>query len=609
MNKTIFVIVSIVILFLIGIALLQQNTIKNNLSPQTTLNVNSTNQNSAKNVQAGFNFTAQQLPTFNFPKVAYAAGLNNQAVIYNSKGERVDTNITVSKNGNGSAFTFSPDSSFVPGKYTLIVTDNGKQFKQDFTWGVLAINTNKSIYLPNETANLALAVLDEKGNMVCNASVTLQIIDPNGATTTLSTDNGAITVNPECQMKKVTNKPDYQANYQVKGSGIYKMDLTAVSPNGTYSITDEFTVQDSVPFDVERTTATRIFPYSPYPVSFKIMANQDFTGTITETVPSSFTITPLVDTTAYNKVNDNTTNRTIDWNITLQKGQVITLGYNYAPPNISPEFYLLGPLTFYNQNQMLFQESRRWQIASDVGIAFVQECGNATTSPTTVTCSTTGGNLLVALISAQTASSQTVNSVVDNNGNSFTRICSAFTSGTNSKGELWYKYNAPAATSIIVTASTTLKLAVAIEEFSGVKVSTDPSDVFSCNSAASGTSWTSNTTSTTTQNDEVAVGFLAGHNGAAITMTASGYTPGTQRTNTTSATILAGYQILTTTQTQTMTGTSTTQGWSAGVATFIAAATPTPTPTPTATPTPTPTPGASSNFQFQKLQLNGVKIN
>jgi hypothetical protein len=591
LNKTIFIIAGIVILFLIGIVSLEQNTSKNNLSSHTAIDATSTNPNSSQNTPTGFNFTAQQIPAFNFPAIAYADKLQGQTAVYNAAGQKMDANVSVAQNGNGSAVTFSPSSSFVPGKYTLVVDDNGKQFKQDFTWGVLAINTNKSIYLPNETANLALAVLDQKGNMVCNASVTLLITAPNGTITTLSTNNGTIIVNPECQMKKVTNKPDYVANYQVQGSGIYKMNLTATSANGTYAIADEFTVQNSVPFAVERITATRIFPYNPYPVSLKITANQDFTGKITEEVPSSFQITPLVDTLTYDTIENATANKIITWNVALKTGQVINLGYNYTPPNISPQFYLLGPLTFSANGETIFTESRHWQIASDAGIAFVQECGNATSSPTTVTCSTAAGDLLVVLISAETASSQTINTVQDNNLNNFTRTCTAFTGGTNSKGELWYRYNATAATSVTITASSGIKLAAVVEEFSGVKTSADPSDVFSCNSAASGTTLDSNATATTTQSNEVAVGFLAGHTGTAITMTASGFTPGTQQTNAASATILGGYHILSTTQTQDMTGTVATQGWAAGVATFIAA------------------PTTSPSFQFQGLRLSGVKLN
>src|SRR3989344_5905425 len=65
-----------------------------------------------------------------------------------------------------------------PGRYTLLVrfvSVNGTStdVERDFLWGVLAINTAKSIYLPEETVDFAFAALDKEGNMVCNASLTL----------------------------------------------------------------------------------------------------------------------------------------------------------------------------------------------------------------------------------------------------------------------------------------------------------------------------------------------------------------------------------------------------------------------------------------------------
>jgi hypothetical protein len=596
MNKTIFVIVSIVILFLIGIAFLQQNTIKNNLSPQTTLNVSPTNQSSAKNVQAGFNFTPQQIPAFNFPSVAYADNLNNKTTIYNSKGEKMDANIAVAKNGNGSAFTLSPSSSFIPGKYTLIVDDNGKQFKQDFTWGVLAINTNKSVYLPNETASLALAVLDQKGNMVCNASVTLQITDPNGAITTLSTNDGTIIVNPECQMKKMTNKPDYQANYQVKNAGIYKMNLTAISPNGTYSIADKFTVQNSVPFDVERTTATRIFPYNPYPVSLKITANQDFTGTIKETVPEAFKITPLLETPGYEKVEDNTTDKTITWNISLQKGQVITLGYNYTPPNVSPEFYLLGPLTFYDQNKILFQESRRWQIASDVGIAYVQEVAVLPTSGVNGTAfspahNTTQGNHLI-LLASNTGGSIVVSSVTDTKGNTW-QIDSTQANTSVASTSIASVYLTTALTTsdtITVTLSGTGTFRGGLlEEYSGL-TTTSWKDVNAGNTGADSTSMTTGTTAATGQANELTIEAFC------LQATATSFTKDTNYSNFTTqidGRMGGAYRILTSIGTQNATGAfgNTGTNWAGAIATYKAAAT------------------TSPSFRFQGLQLSGIKLN
>ncbi|MCK5591675.1 MAG: hypothetical protein KAI72_06945, partial [Candidatus Pacebacteria bacterium] len=37
----------------------------------------------------------------------------------------------------------------------------------------------------------------------------------------------------------------------------------------------------------------------------------------------------------------------IIWFVDIQKGETITLNYEFDAPDISPEFYLLGPLEFY----------------------------------------------------------------------------------------------------------------------------------------------------------------------------------------------------------------------------------------------------------------------
>src|SRR6185503_11785611 len=147
------------------------------------------------------------------------------------------------------------------------ITDNtGHTFTQDFTWGALAINTDKSIYLPGETADLQMAVLDETGNMVCDADVTLTVTDPTGIVTTLKTSDGSITVTPQCLLHEVTTVPDYQASYITSGIGNYTMSLSATTKNGTYTIDDGFSVQESVPFDITRSAPTRIYPPNTYPV-------------------------------------------------------------------------------------------------------------------------------------------------------------------------------------------------------------------------------------------------------------------------------------------------------------------------------------------------------
>ena len=250
----------------------------------------------------------------------------------------------------------APDSSLrfidpTPANYTQ---------EQDFTWGVLAINTHKSIYLPNEAAFIGIAVLDNEGHMVCDADVTLTITDPGNNETVLSTGNGLIKVSPQCCVYGVTNLPDYYTNYTVGGAGTYVMNLTvtAVTADGTKSITDEFTVQNSVDFDVARDGATRIYPSVPYVMNFTIKANKDYDGLIREYVPASFVITPqdgLIVTTV-----GDTDTKILTWTKNLVKGETYNIYYEFDAPDVSPYLFTLGALEIGN-----WKEVRQWMIASD----------------------------------------------------------------------------------------------------------------------------------------------------------------------------------------------------------------------------------------------------
>jgi len=228
---------------------------------------------------------------------------------------------------------------------------------QEFTWGVLALNVNKSIYLPNEKSLIGIAVLDDQGRMVCDADVTLEIISPANQKTTLTTENNDIKVSPECAFLGVTQLPDYYTNYTVGGVGTYSMNLTAVTPNGVKSIQDSFTVAGFVEFDVERDGPTRIYPASVYRVTFRVKANKNFTGAIKEYVPASFVITPQ-DGLTVKTLGDA---KELSWRKSLFPGETHSFYYEFDAPDISPEFYLLGALEIGQ-----FKELRQWQIASDV---------------------------------------------------------------------------------------------------------------------------------------------------------------------------------------------------------------------------------------------------
>jgi len=221
----------------------------------------------------------------------------------NAQGHKVKARAVLVHDTNPTVLTILPPNHFTPGKYTLEVQDDTGAVSEDaFVWGVLAINTTQSVYEPNDPVDIAIAVLDELGEMVCDASVELTITDPDGHVTVKTTADGSITVSPTCQTKALILEPDYAATYQAGTVGIYTISLSAETTNGTWTIRDSFQVQESVPFTVVRESATRIYPPEIYPMRFTITPNTDFDGTVTEIVPESFDISPIDGVMSYDDI-------------------------------------------------------------------------------------------------------------------------------------------------------------------------------------------------------------------------------------------------------------------------------------------------------------------
>ena len=138
-------------------------------------------------------FTPQQSPLITVPSAYATDDLKKNITIINGFGKKEDVSYDIKKQQNGSAqIQIHTSRFFRPGKYKLIVNNRNNKFEQDFSWGVLAINPDKSIYMPNETVVLAMAVLDDEGNMVCDADVKLRIKAPDGVITDVSTGNTCV---------------------------------------------------------------------------------------------------------------------------------------------------------------------------------------------------------------------------------------------------------------------------------------------------------------------------------------------------------------------------------------------------------------------------------
>ncbi|MEI8361292.1 MAG: hypothetical protein WCG01_04135 [bacterium] len=309
------------------------------------------------------------------------AGVAVQGELTNEYGRKVSFVPDVNYLQDGEFHVKLPDNlrDFRPGKYAMILTiaDGETVYKsvKDFSWGVLSINTSKSVYLPTEEAYLQMAVLDDTGNTICDADLYLEVTAPDGGVAYLNTDNGLISRNEKCGPNNVINEPDYFAHYGLAGVGLYQTKLIARTSNGVKEIVDQFEVRDALPFEIERIGPTRIWPVANYPMRLHIKANEDYSGPITEIVPASFKVVPKSAT-----LNEITQIKGIDYNfivsddidqakdtkiltwqgINLKAGDVLDLEYEFDAPDISPEFFLLGPLSVGT-----FSELRMWQVASD----------------------------------------------------------------------------------------------------------------------------------------------------------------------------------------------------------------------------------------------------
>ncbi|MDE2588513.1 MAG: DUF2341 domain-containing protein, partial [Patescibacteria group bacterium] len=372
----------------------------------------------------------QQTDSWNY------AGQEIHAVIVSPTGKEFP--VTIKKTDQGTFELSVNTTNITPGQYSLRVDAKEsflytRNLTQDFTWGVLAINTNKSMYVPGEKAQLSFGVLDSTGHTRCNATIVATITNPQGQITTLQTADKTILKAPECAGDSYITVPDYASSYQTSTAGTYQMHVVATLPDfGSHAIDDYFEVKPHVSMDIERTTfPTRIYPVAAYHVKLTITPQQDYSGIVSDFVPKTFQITDIsdngiaeeqltnikqssdsalltADAKAYaqfagNKstllhalipvyqkdISGNTvidyeiptysnidkTPIPISWNVSWQKGQTYTLTYTINFPPVSPEFYLLGPFTVGPSSHPVFQEIRQWEIASDANKCWIGASG------------------------------------------------------------------------------------------------------------------------------------------------------------------------------------------------------------------------------------------
>lgn len=276
---------------------------------------------------------------------------------YNNIPLKIPINKSRSSDNNDLLLTINPPRVFSPGLYQLEITNlNDFYQKQNFYWGVLGLNTDQSIYSPQDETRIGISVSDEKGIPVCDAHLTLKIEFPNTISDQpesmeLSTADRSITVNPACQKHHHDQNPDYLATVKLDRTGIYNLLLQAKTKNGEYSSSDTIEVRENLPFIVTRKSPQRIYSPEKYPVNLKVTSNRDFTGQIIETVPQELTIIPPETGQKYDSVkllaldeNEASESSTISLNNPFANNyrETLAFGQNVTDPFLKRQYLAFG---------------------------------------------------------------------------------------------------------------------------------------------------------------------------------------------------------------------------------------------------------------------------
>src|SRR3989338_2076884 len=306
--------------------------------------------------------------------------------VLDAYGNPINLNVSYEKIVDGKFnLRISPNSDTKPGVYKIVSTIfvNGEEHivENEFAWGLVSLNTKKSTYKPGETAEFVVVVLDNQGHPIGDATLSMDITDPNSQITHLSSNNG-ITPGDETGL--------YDAEFATGEEGIYTVDINAKANGIDTNFSTTFDVKSFVEYDIIRTAQSKVDP-TTNPNSFDVMIDiESFVGsdpvTITESIPA------VLDVVTDGKVNTFVDRKIITWDRDLV-GNKTSIKYSYSVPYDFPSLYDLGPLQITYENKQTFYETRPWFVANDpnVDVAGVPTTPSATLVPVSdITCITTG---------------------------------------------------------------------------------------------------------------------------------------------------------------------------------------------------------------------------
>jgi len=271
--------------------------------------------------------------------------------------------------------------------------------EDDFpTEWTLAMNPDKPVYRPGETAHITMALLDKEGMMICDADMQLTVRSVSTDSTIIdrSTEDKTIIVNPACKLKKYTEEPDFETTVVFPQEGQYELVLSALEQSIT--IHEVIAVKENIAFDIRRQSNTRIYPMADYPMTIELTAKEDFKGVVEERLPGSYRITEFPQSSHVEDLGNGTKRfkmklnfddnilseegyKVLRFPVDLKAGETVKLTYRYKAPTLSPYLFKLQPLQIVKQanGPIVYQEPRQWQMAIDPSTTLRPDADGTTT--------------------------------------------------------------------------------------------------------------------------------------------------------------------------------------------------------------------------------------
>ncbi|MEA3255185.1 MAG: hypothetical protein U9Q22_05075 [Candidatus Altiarchaeota archaeon] len=279
------------------------------------------------------------------------SGLFN-AEIWDCSGNPVELKPGISKSGNKYVIKIPAKRSLRPGLYKLVVKYNEQEEELWFRWGLVSLNTRKSIYRPGETAEFIIVVLNKDGHSVCNADISLTVTSPVNEERIYSTTDGSITADSGCGL--------YDTGYPTEMEGNHTIDITALIDGAEVNFSTYFMVKQNYEFNLIRTAQSKIDPTKQNSFDVRIDV-ESFTGvsslTVKEFVPAEFDVISDAD------IREEGDTKILTWNKDLTEDKT-SVGYSYSVPHIWPYLYSSGPAEI-DYSDKTFTEARPWYVAVD----------------------------------------------------------------------------------------------------------------------------------------------------------------------------------------------------------------------------------------------------